>query len=238
MSKKTGLWQSLNRTRHLPPAFISFFLTAVSIGSVIGMGWGLWKMGAYNPVGNKITNTKADDNIGMRFFNVTIQGRKEGTPFFTIIADKIKLNKDLNYVTFETGKKKPHGQFYNMKDWEDDKKDTSEGPEKKRDVTWESDLAFYDMSTENLRMVDNVILITDAEDTVYTDEMMWNKSTESLSSTKRTKIHTHHDTYMVADNVDVKTRDKEMYLEGHVYIEMDVNSDQKIQIKEEDDDEG
>lgn len=229
------LWDSLTRHRQLPRAFVSGFLYALSISAVTAMVWGLYTMGAYNPVATK-PPPKGSDDINTRFFKVLLKGRKEGTPFFEIEADVVEMRENFRYVDFKTGETKPHGRFFNMKDWENDLKSNpapQAGPPVKRTIIWEADEAMFDRTTEDLIMRNNVELLTDANDIVETDEMVWQKGPETLSSSTRTKIHTHKDTLMYGDTIDVKTRDKEMVLEGRVYIEMDVNSDSRIDIKED-----
>jgi hypothetical protein len=61
--------------------------------------------------------------------------------------------------------------------------------------------------------------------------MFWSKQEESLKSSTRSRVLTSRKTYFEANKLDVKTRAKEMLMEGKVYIEMNVGSDQRIDVE-------
>ncbi|PIQ23626.1 hypothetical protein COW36_07960 [bacterium (Candidatus Blackallbacteria) CG17_big_fil_post_rev_8_21_14_2_50_48_46] len=201
----------------------------LTLGIILGLSYGFWKMGAHNPAA-PTNKAKPDDQVGIRFFNVELLGKKSGTRFFSIFADQIEISKDNRYVFFQ-GKTKPHGEFYNLKDWDQELSAEVQAPNPTpRNIQWEAKRAEYDLQLENLTMYDKVRLITDAGDIVETDEMFWSKQDETLKSTTRSKVLTHKKTYFEADKLDVKTRDKEIVMEGKVYIEMNVGKDQKVEV--------
>lgn len=218
------LWATILPT--LPPL--------LGLALILGLGYGFWSLGAHNPAA-PVSKPRPDDQIGIRFFNVELRGRKNGTPFFSIFADQIEVSRDNRYVFFQ-GKKKPHGEFYNLKDWEGEF--SSEliggGAPRPRNLRWEAERAEYDYSLENLMMYDKVKIISDGGDVVETDEMFWSKQEESLKSSTRSRVLTSRKTYFEADKLDVKTRAKEMLMEGKVYIEMNVGSDQRIDVEASD----
>jgi hypothetical protein len=212
---------------------LSQIITPVlALALMFGLGYGFWKLGAHNPAAPQNAAPKPDDQIGIRFFNVELRGRKNGTPFFSIFADQIEVSRDNRYVFFK-GKTKPHGEFYNLKDWDSElSAEVVGGASRPRNLRWEANRAEYDYSLENLMMYDKVKIITDAQDVVETDEMFWSKHDEALRSSTRSKVLTHKKTYFEANKLDVKTRAKEMLMEGKVYIEMYVGNDQRINVKE------
>ncbi len=226
-----SLWQRLNKPYYLRHAFRPWMIP-VAIIAVVGLsGYGLWRMSARNPAAVEPPQ-QVQDQVELRFYDVVMRGRKQGTPFFVIFADEVEVTRDDRYVNFLEGANKPHGEFFNMKNWEKDLGDGDIDENKRRRIVWEARKATYDRNQEDLRMEEDVKIITDTRDIVLTDDMLWKKSDESLSSTTRSKVRTSKGTYMTADTMDVKTRDKEMYLEGRVYIEMPIKEEQQIDVEE------
>lgn len=197
----------------------------LSLGVIVLLGYGFWKLGVHNPVG-PASKPRPDEQIGVRFYKVELRGRKHGTRFFSIFADRVEVSKDNRYVFFHG---KPHGEFFNLKNWEAQlSSDQTQNENTARHLRWEAQRAEYDMQLENLMMFDQVRIITDAGDVVETDEMLWSKQDETLRSSTPSRVLTHQQTFFKADTLEVKTREKEMRLEGNVYLEMYVGKDQKI----------
>lgn len=226
-SRGLRLWKQLNTPIYLRRYYQPWMLSLLSLLAIGGMGYGLWKLNARNPAAIE-PPPPVDESVALRFYDVELRGRKTGTPFFTIFADIVEVSKDQRYVYFLKGKQKPRGEFFNLKDWEEE----GEAEGRRRAVRWEAENAEYDTQLQNLRMMDNVKIVTDTEDIIVTDEMLWNRQDETLSSGTRSKVRTHKDTYMESNKLQVKTRDKELYLEGQVFIEMKLGQDQTINIEE------
>lgn len=207
---------------------------------VCGMLYWLYQNKAHNPAAPE-HKEKPDKDIGLRFTNVELRGREEGSPFFTIWSEEVEVSRskgkqDGRMVYF---RKNPHGEFYNLKDWEKSEKEREESGELplKRSLIWKSDYAEYDRHEERLLMKKHVEIITDKNDNLKTDEVLWDKKSERLTSSTRSVVLTHKNTYMEANQLEAKTKLKELYLEGNVYIETDVKSDQSLDFdidKEED----
>jgi lipopolysaccharide export system protein LptA len=219
----------------------SALTSLLSIGVLVGLGamiWGLFKMNPTNPAGVDPPK-QPDSQIGLRFQEVELRGRKDGTPFFTIFADEVDVSRDSRYVNFTEGKKKPHGEFFNMKDWEVDidpeaaKAAESLTEPRRRTITWEAKRAEYDTQKESLRMQEDVLIVTDTKDTIKTDEMIWDRGTQTLESNTRSHIRTHKGTRIDSNKLQAKTQDKELLLEGQVYIEMPLGKDQTLDVKED-----
>ncbi len=224
------VWQALNKSYYLRYAFRPWMLP-VMVLMIIGVsGYGLWKMSARNPAAIE-PPVEEQDQVELRFYDVELRGRKEGTPFFVIFADEVEVTRDNRYVNFKEGANKPHGEFFNLKDWEKDLGNPDSSEDTRRNIVWEARKATYDRNQQDLRMEENVEVITDTKDIILTDELLWRKQDESLSSQTRSKVRTHKGAYMTADTMDVKTKDKEMYLEGRVYIEMPIKDEQQLDIE-------
>lgn len=203
-----------------------WMLSLVSLLAIGGMIYGFWKLNASNPAAIQ-PKTKGDDSISLRFEGVELRGRKQGTPFFTIQAEKVVVSKNNDEVTFLKGKTKPHGEFYNLKDWEED---ASGALPKRRAVTWEADKAVFNTVDQNLSMLGGVKIKTDAGDTILTEEMLWNRNEQTLVSHTRTKVHTHQDTYLESNRLKVETNTKALTLEGQVSIDMKLNQEKVIDV--------
>ena len=228
-----SFWRPNARNLLTTPLYLRRFyrpwmLTVLSLLAIVGMGLGFWKLRPSNPVAPE-PKPVPDQSISLRFEKVELRGRKQGTPFFTILAEKVEVTKDNRYVNFLKGNGKPHGEFYNLKDWEEDP--TGAEP-KRRAITWESNEASYDTIEKNLVMRGEVRIKTDAGDTIETEEMIWSQSQETLISNTRTKIHTHQDTYLNSNKVKVETRSKSLFLEGQVFIDMKIGEDRIIDVEE------
>jgi hypothetical protein len=118
-----------------------------------------------------------------------------------------------------------------LKDWEEDEENPSDSG-KRRSILWQSETAVYDFNMEKLTMKDKVEIVTDLQDLILTDEMIWSKKEDLMESSTRSKITTHHKTYMESDKLKVETKEKTLYLEGKVYIEMNLGKDQRIDVEE------
>lgn len=198
-----------------------WMLSVLPLLAIGGMLYGFWKLNASNPAGVQ-PKPQPDPGVSLRFEEVELRGRKDGTPFFTILAEKVEVSKENRYVNFLKGKTKPHGEFYNLKDWEDDP--TGAEP-KRRAITWESNSARYDTIDQNLEMKGQVRIKTDLDDRIQTEEMLWNRNQQTLTSNTRTQIHTHHDAHIGANKLKVETTKKSLYLEGRVYIDMKIGEE-------------
>lgn len=228
--KGKQLWGTLNKSYYLRQAFRPWMLPVLVLLIIGTSGYGLWKMSARNPAAIE-PPAEAQDQVELRFYDVELRGRKEGTPFFVIFADEVEVTRDNRYVNFKEGSHKPHGEFFNLKDWEQDLGNTDSSEDTRRRIVWEARKATYDRNQQDLRMEENVEVITDTKDIILTDELLWRKQDESLSSQTRSKVRTHKGAYMTADTMDVKTKDQEMYLEGRVYIEMPLKDEQQLDIE-------
>lgn len=206
-----------------------WMLSVLSVVAIGVMGYGFWKMQASNPAAVLPTKPVSDPGISLRFEGVELRGRKMGTPFFTIRADKVEVSKDNKFVTFLKGKSKPQGEFYNLKDWEDD---PSGGTARRRAITWEANKATFDTIDQNLIMEGQVRVKTDAGDRIQTEQMIWNRNQETLSSDSRTLVDTHHDTHLGSNKLKVNTRTKNLDLEGQVFIDMKIGEDEIINVEE------
>ncbi len=222
------LWGTLNKKRMVSPWVFSG-VGMLLIGCILG---GFWWLSPKNPVAVELP-TRPDEQIGLRFYGVELRGRKQGTPFFTIFADEVEVSRDQRYIEFTKGSKepisKPHGEFFNLKDWEALDGDGSDNP---RSMTWEANLATYDSQLQNLHMEKEVEILTDLQDIIQTDDFLWSKQDQTLTSSTRSKIKTHQETYLESNNLKVETETKNMYLEGRVFIEMKIGEDQVINVEE------
>ncbi|HEY9841664.1 MAG TPA: LPS export ABC transporter periplasmic protein LptC, partial [Candidatus Obscuribacterales bacterium] len=207
-----------------------WMLPAVSLLAIAALIYGFWKVGARNPAAIQ-PKSKPDDSISLRFEDVELRGRKQGTPFFTIMADKVEVSRDSSTVRFLKGKNKtkPHGEFYNLKDWEEDA--TGALP-RRRAITWESNEAIFNTQDQNLSMKGDVRIKTDVGDTILTEEMLWNRNAETLTSNTRTRVHTHKDTYLQSNKLKVETRTKALFLDGQVFIDMKIGEDKIVDVEE------
>lgn len=221
-------WLALN-TPLFPRYHYRTLLPLLGLLLISGMLYGLYWMQASNPVA--ITpDPQPDPEISLRFFDIEMRGRSEGTDFFSIWADEIEVSKDQINVIFKKRENKPHGEFRNLKDWEKKEDAPEEFPPRKRSMIWEANEADYNTRTQNLTMRDQVKVITDTQDIIVTNEMRWIKFSETLASPSKTYVTTSKGTYMESNQLKVETKDKALYLEGQVYIEMNIGKDQQINV--------
>lgn len=230
---KRSLWQRLNTPIYLRRYYRPWMTPVLGLMTVLAMVYGFWWLRANNPVGVQMAE-KPDEQIGLRFYDVELRGRKEGTPFFTIMADEVEVSRDQRYVTFLKKDNKPRGEFYNLKDWEREiLPEAPPDPEAtRRSARWTASRAEYDTRMQDLKMTEGVEIVTDLEDVILTDEMIWRKQDETLSSSTRTKVRTHKKTYLESDQLKFETRDKALFLEGRVFIEMKLGKDQGVNVDE------
>ena len=202
----------------------------LSVALLVGLGYGFWRLGAHNPAAPAV-KAKPDDQIGIRFYGVELRGKKQGTRFFSIFADQIEVTRDNRYVFFK-GKNRPHGEFFNLKNWEAQlSSEFGENDENKaRHLRWEAQRAEYDLQMENLTLSDRVKIISDAGDVIESDEIFWSKQEEALRSSKPTRMLTYKKSYFQSDKLEARTRLKEITLEGHVYLEMYAGPDQQLEV--------
>lgn len=205
-----------------------WMLSVVSLLAIGAMIYGFWRLNASNPAAPKRAEKQPDQSVSLRFENVELRGRKQGTPFFTILAEKVEVSKNNELVTFLKGKTKPHGEFYNLKDWEED---ASGALPKRRAITWEANKAVFNTTDQNLSMLGEVKIRTDAGDTITTEEMLWNRNEQTLTSNTRTKVHTHQDTYLQSNKLKVETRTKALFLEGQVFIDMKLDQEKVVDVE-------
>lgn len=231
LKPKVSLWERLNTPIYLRRYYQSWMLPLFSLALIGALIYGFWKLSPSNPAAIE-PPPKSDETIELRFFGVELRGRKEGTPFFTILADKVDVSRDQRYVTFLKEAQKPHGEFFNLKDWELEENGEGSGePPQRRSILWESDTAIYDFTMEKLTMQEQVKITTDLDDLILTDEMIWSKKDDTLESSTRSKITTHHKTYMESDRLKVETKEKTLFLDGKVFIEMRLGKDQRIDVE-------
>lgn len=226
-----SFWRPNARNLLTTPFFLHrlyrpWMLSVASVLAIVAMGFGFWKLNASNPAA-PLPQPQASSNLSLRFENVELRGRKQGTPFFTILADQVQVGKVDEKVTFLKGKNKPHGEFYNLKDWEED---PTGALSKRRAITWEANQAIFDTVQQNLTMKGAVKIKTDAGDTITTEEMIWNRSDQTLSSNTRTRIHTHQDTYLQSNRLKVETQNKNLTMTGQVFIDMQLNQEKVVDV--------
>lgn len=225
-----ALWRFLRQPIDMGYLWRAWILPLLGLATLGGMIFGFWQLSAKNPAAIP-PPAPTDESISLRFDNVELHGRKQGTPFFTIYADRVEVTRDQRYVKFLKGKNKPHGEFYNLKDWEPDI-DPRKGPSSlTRAVRWEAENAEYDYQTQSLKMQKNVEIVTDAGDVIKTDEMVWSRNDETLSSSTRSTIDSHDKNHLESDKLKVETRQKNIYLEGRVFIDMDLGENVGIDVE-------
>lgn len=225
-----SLWRPNARNWLTTPLFLSrlyrpWMLSVLSVLAIAGMFYGFWKLNASNPAA-PAPKPQPDSRISLRFEQVELRGRKQGTPFFTILADRVEVGKD-DKVTFLKDKQKPHGEFFNLKDWEED---PTGSLSKRRAITWEANEAVFDTIAQNLTMKGAVRIKTDAGDTIATEEMVWNRNDQTLTSNTRTRVHTHQDTYLQSNRLKAETKDKNLTLTGQVFIDMQLNEEKVVDV--------
>jgi hypothetical protein len=229
----------INKDKYLKILKVSLIYT-LSLCGIASVTYWLWQHPIYNPAGPQIQEAKSQ--IEVRFRDAIVKGRKNGTPYWTVFSKNVEVERDTPWVFF---KDKPHGEFYNLKDWsksEQNPENTnniqpnlnpSPSPDSKnerlRTFIWNADKAEYNTDTEDLNLKQNVNIITDDKDSIKTEEMHWNNSKQKATSDKRTVIVAHKGHPVIhADSVEGDVKLDILNLKGHVEITTELTDEQQL----------
>lgn len=168
------MWQTVKR--YWRPVLAAL----LGSGVIVTAGWWLWRNQATNPVAVPV-KAQPDPKIELRFHQVELKGRKDGTPNWEIKADQMEVSRDQRFAYF---KGEPRGHFFNLKDWSG----KPEGEQKSRSFDWSAKLATYDSVDENLTLEGQVHLVTDAKDTLDTEIIRWLSKDEKIYIDKPLKV--------------------------------------------------
>lgn len=204
------------------------------ISFIGGVSYWLWKNPIYNPAGPQAQTIES--NIEVKFKNSIVRGRKKGIPYWTVYCDEVESERNSSRILF---KNNPKGSFYNLKDWSKegfDKSDsnidnpTSEVQQNRlRKFNWTSKLAEYDTETENLILRDKIVMSTDDNDILKTDELHWNNFLQKALTKKRTEIIASKGSpHILADNVEADMTSDIIDLNGNVDITTDLTEEQQL----------
>ncbi len=221
----------------------SGYLTVIVL--VGGTGYWIWKNPIYNPAGPQSQDVKSD--IEVRFLDAVVKGRRNGTAHWTAYSKIVESERNSSRVFF---KDKPHGEFYNIKDWSkadsnNEKTNPSpfpsgipapispqpinNQPDRLRTFTWDADTAEYNTETDDLILKKNVNIVTDDKDKIKTDELNWNNFSQKATSNTRTKITSAKGYPTVdADHVEGDVKLDLLNLKGHVEITTVLTDDQEL----------
>ncbi len=205
----------------------------LSICSIATITYWLWKHPIYNPAGPQIQEARSE--IEVRFKDAVVKGRKNGTPYWTVFSKNVEVERDTPWVFF---KDKPHGEFYNLKDWSKSEQNPENNEqtnnqenkdERLRTFTWNADKAEYNTETEDLNLKQNVKIITDDKDSIKTEEMHWNNANQKAVSDTRTTIIGHKGHPVIyADKVEGDIKLDILNLKGHVEINTELTEEQQL----------
>ena len=206
-------------------------LIYITLIGVIGIiSYWLWNNPVYNPAGPQIQ--KQVSEIEIRFKDVIVKGRKDGTPHWTVFSDSVDVERNSPMVFFND---EPNGEFYNLKDWsaeneQNDPEISNEQKEKRRRTfTWIAHKAEYNTDSKDLTLIKDVELVTDDKDIVTTDELHWINSEEKAISNTRTKIVSNKGYPIIeADNLEGNVKLDILDLKGNVEIITELTEEQEL----------
>lgn len=200
-----------------------------------GISYWLWKNPIYNPAGPQAQTVES--KVEVRFKESILRGRKKGIPYWTVYADVVESERNSSKIVF---KNTPKGSFYNLKDWSKDgfdkvemnnNTDSSnlEKNQKLRTFYWSAKIAEYDTETEDLVLKDKVVMNTDENDILKTDELLWNNFLQKAITKKRTEIIASKGSpHIFADNVQADMTSDMIDLSGNVDITTDLTEEQQL----------
>jgi lipopolysaccharide export system protein LptA len=202
-----------------------------------GISYWLWKNPIYNPAGPQAQTVES--KVEVRFKDSIVRGRKKGIPYWTVYANVVESERNSSKIIF---KNKPKGSFYNLKDWSKDgfdkvemtNNDLNSSSEtnketKLRTFYWEAKIAEYDTETEDLVLKDKVVMNTDENDILKTDELHWNNFLQKATTNKRTEIIASKGSpHIFSDKVQADMSSDMIDLSGNVDITTDLTEEQQL----------
>lgn len=206
------------------------FIYGFFIFLIGGVSYWIWKNPIYNPAGAQVQKPVSD--IEVRFSEVIVKGRKEGVPHWTLYCKNVDVERNSPFVFF---KDRPKGEFYNLKDWSK-KENTNPGEQnndlysgKLRSFKWEAERAEYNTDNEDLTLFKDVLMTTDEQDKIETQELYWNSLEEKASTPIRTKITAGKGFPLVeTDKLNADIRFDILELKGNVEITTELSEEQEL----------
>lgn len=196
-------------------------LAICGIGVIGAVAWWFWKIQARNPVAVPV-KAQPDPKIELRFHQVELKGRKDGTPNWEIKADQMEVSRDQRFAYF---KGEPKGRFFNLKDWSG----KPEGEQKSRSFEWNAKQATYDSVDENLTIEGKVHIVTDAKDTLDTEIIRWLSKEQKIYIDKPLKVVGSNKTPKIeAQKATADVKLEIIEFEGQVKIETVVKEQDQL----------
>ncbi|MEB3285516.1 MAG: LPS export ABC transporter periplasmic protein LptC [Candidatus Sericytochromatia bacterium] len=163
-----------------------------------------------------------EQNIEVKFTDVTMQGRQKGIQRWIIEAPIVSLSRDGRYTHFEPN---PKGRFLNLKDW---RSDEASGTTKVRSLDWTAKRAQFDSFSEDLEMNENVVLHTDDNDVIKTQKLLYKARTKKVLMPEKVDIKMTDGTEAVADSLEANSDAEVFELKGNVDFRAKAQDEEKL----------
>lgn len=163
-----------------------------------------------------------EQNIEVKFTEVSMQGRQKGVQRWIIEAPTVTLSRDGRYTQFEPN---PKGRFLNLKDW---RSNEATPTTKVRSLDWTSKRAQYDSFSEDLEMDGNVVLHTDDKDVIKTEKLLYKARTKKVLMPKKVDIKMVDGTEARADSLEANSDAEVFELKGNVDFRAKAQDEEKL----------
>ncbi|MEB3196090.1 MAG: LPS export ABC transporter periplasmic protein LptC [Candidatus Sericytochromatia bacterium] len=197
-----------------------YLLTVLVVAGTIYVTRARQQAGLADPVLPKAISL--EQNIEVKFSDVTMQGRQKGVQRWLIEAPTVSLSRDGRYTTFEP---KPKGRFLNLKDW---KNQDASPSEKVRALDWTADQARFDSFSEDLHMSGHVVLTTDDKDIIKTEELAYRARTKRVEMPKPVTITMTDGTEARGDALEANADAEVFELKGHVDFRAKAQDEERL----------
>lgn len=231
-----------------------FTLTLLPVVILLTIAILSWQRGLRNPVSPQAV-TPSNPRIELRLLDVELRGRKAGSKTWAIWAREVEVSRDQNSVYL---KGKPHGTFYNIKDWSRKESPAplppavlpapagtgfaippppvaprpTASPERLHTIKWRAQIGEYTFAhpgiTEQLVLRGDVAIESDERDTVSTREVQWLPEENRLICPTRTRLRAHEGTVIEADRAVTNTQLEVLELYGKIDFTVPVKRHQEL----------
>jgi hypothetical protein len=172
---------------------------------------------------------KLEQNIDVRFSDVVMQGRQKGVQRWAVTADRVILSRDGRYTYFEPN---PKGKVFNLKDWNTPESEspnpTASTGSKVKSMNWVAQKATFDQQENRLVLTKKVVLTTEDQDIMKTDELIYETEKKKLRFPKKTVLYKKDGTILKGDKMDVDVGSEVLEVSGNVDLLTNANGDSAL----------
>ena len=163
-----------------------------------------------------------EPQIETAFDQVVLQGRDQGTLRWRIESDRVTASQNQQFITFE---RKPHGVFYNLRDWKDQPDETMRPPgatpepvtpDRTRQVRWHSERAEYDSMLEEMTMTGTASFTMPEGDRLVADRVVYRVRRHQMMADAAMRLWTRDHMRLQAHRATVDTEIEQIELAGAV----------------------